>query len=314
MSLSRILNDDPAPPLNSRLPAPPLSANPSPEPSFDNDLPRQQHDHHLSSSSRHPSSLYNNQDSATEPRTFHPQPGPFQSSTRDWDSYSGEWPRDQGPASHESSLYHDQQPSRYMSPDPPRPAPPVRDSEPETLSRKRRKNTNDDPSYSSVTLRRVSHIVSLLPPPCLLVLVSQGPPRKRSKRTKQMRASPDLDSASNHYDVQPGLADEDGLPISSDLEDCEDLWKSELDEYTIYTKKRQQQIEKWFEASVIVSFCCYFLHSYLIKVSGAKWYGCTTSFASLCWSDCQYSIASTFPSSKNSYNTERRHSWRSVPS
>jgi DNA helicase INO80 len=69
-----------------------------------------------------------------------------------------------------------------------------------------------------------------------------------------MRTSPDPDGASNHYDVQPGPADKEGKPVSSDLEDCDILWKSELDDYIIYTNKRKQQVEKWFEASVIVSF------------------------------------------------------------
>ncbi|KAF9452648.1 hypothetical protein P691DRAFT_696592 [Macrolepiota fuliginosa MF-IS2] len=235
MSLSRILNDDPGPRHNPRVLPAPLSAHASPEPSVDNDH-RLAHDHRLSSASRHRTTTLYTHDSPTSPRTFHPQPGPFQSSTRDWDSYSGEWPRDQGPASHGSSLYHDQQASRYMSPEPPRSVAPLRDPEPETLSRKRRKNTNDDSSYTSATPRRVSPL---------------GPPRKSSKRAKQMPPSPDPDANSNSYDVQPQPADDNPPLISSDLEDCEDLWKTELDEYTIYTKKRQQQIDKWFEASVI---------------------------------------------------------------
>jgi DNA helicase INO80 len=69
-----------------------------------------------------------------------------------------------------------------------------------------------------------------------------------------MRTSPDPDAASNHNDVQPGPAEKEGRPVSSDLEDCDILWKSELNDYIIYTNNRQQQIEKWFEASVIVSF------------------------------------------------------------
>ncbi len=82
----------------------------------------------------------------------------------------------------------------------------------------------------------------------------QGPPRKSSKRAKQARTSPTPDSNQTPYDVQPQPTDEDRRLASSDLEDCEDLWKQELDEYAIYTKKHQIQIEKWFEASVIVRF------------------------------------------------------------
>lgn len=69
-----------------------------------------------------------------------------------------------------------------------------------------------------------------------------------------MRTSPEPDAASDQYDIQPAPADKEGHPVSSDLDDCDTLWKSELDDYIIFTKKRQQQIEKWFEASVIVSF------------------------------------------------------------
>ncbi|KAJ3571584.1 hypothetical protein NP233_g3652 [Leucocoprinus birnbaumii] len=109
-----------------------------------------------------------------------------------------------------------------MSPDNPR-------TEADPVSRKRRKNTNDDSSYSSATPRR-------------------GPPRKSSKRAKQTRASPDPDPNSNHYDVQ--LAD-DRPPATSDLEDCEDLWNDDLEVYKRYTKKHQHQVEQWFETSII---------------------------------------------------------------
>ncbi|KAF7784425.1 hypothetical protein Agabi119p4_590 [Agaricus bisporus var. burnettii] len=221
MSLRHILNDDSVPPHNPRHPRSPPSADPSPEPSFSNDHPRQQQEAPPTSSRRHPSFYL--PESTTSPQFLHPQPGPFQSSNRDWDSYSGEWPRDQGPTKNQPA-------SRYMSPNPPRPGGPTLDSEPEMLGRKRRKNTNDDSSHSSVPPRR-------------------GP--KRSKRAKQMRTSPEPDAASDQYDIQPAPADKEGHPVSSDLDDCDTLWKSELDDYIIFTKKRQQQIEKWFEASVI---------------------------------------------------------------
>ncbi|KAJ7181791.1 SNF2 family DNA-dependent ATPase [Mycena crocata] len=38
---------------------------------------------------------------------------------------------------------------------------------------------------------------------------------------------------------------------SSDLEDCEDVWIEELSDYILETQKRQNEVEKWFEASVL---------------------------------------------------------------
>ncbi|KXN89905.1 Putative DNA helicase INO80 [Leucoagaricus sp. SymC.cos] len=110
-----------------------------------------------------------------------------------------------------------------MDPDPDAP-------EPDHLSRKRRKNTNDDSSFSSATPRR-------------------GPPRKSAKRAKRAAASPDPDPNANHYDVQP--PDDERQTVSSDLEACGDLWMDDLDAYKRYTKKHQQQIKKWFETSVL---------------------------------------------------------------
>ncbi|KAF7339360.1 SNF2 family helicase ATPase [Mycena sanguinolenta] len=39
--------------------------------------------------------------------------------------------------------------------------------------------------------------------------------------------------------------------VSSDLEDCEDVWAEELNDYVLETQKRQIEVEKWFEASVL---------------------------------------------------------------
>ncbi|KAF5356342.1 hypothetical protein D9756_003876 [Leucocoprinus leucothites] len=221
MSLSRILNDDPVPVQPARSAQPGPSAGHDPEPFVDTDPPHPAHDPQIPPSSRHRSAHFPLQPPA-EPRSLNPGPGPLQSPPRDWDQYSGEWPRDTRPPNHDDSFYPDHHHPRYMSPDNP-------PAEPDSLSRKRRKNTNDDSSYSSTTPRR-------------------GPPRKSSKRAKQMRASPDPDPNSNHYDVQ--LAD-DRHPVSSDLEDCEDLWNDDLEVYKRYSKKHQQQVEKWFETNII---------------------------------------------------------------
>ena len=61
-----------------------------------------------------------------------------------------EWPRETVPLAHD--VYPDLQHPRYMSPD-----------NPDSLTRKRRKNTNDDSSHSSTNSRRVSRLVALFP-------------------------------------------------------------------------------------------------------------------------------------------------------
>ncbi|KAJ7727846.1 SNF2 family N-terminal domain-containing protein [Mycena maculata] len=52
---------------------------------------------------------------------------------------------------------------------------------------------------------------------------------------------------SQHY---RSLNDDSQL-ASSDLEDCEDVWIEELSDYMLETQKRQNEVEKWFEASVL---------------------------------------------------------------
>ena len=41
--------------------------------------------------------------------------------------------------------------------------------------------------------------------------------------------------------------------MSSDLEDCEELWMGDLGNYIIETHKRQKQVDAWFSRWIIVS-------------------------------------------------------------
>lgn len=41
---------------------------------------------------------------------------------------------------------------------------------------------------------------------------------------------------------------------SSDLEDCQEVWIDELDDYILDTQKRQTQVAQYFWANIIVSF------------------------------------------------------------
>ena len=40
---------------------------------------------------------------------------------------------------------------------------------------------------------------------------------------------------------------------SSDLEDCQEVWIDELDDYILETQKRQTQVTQYFWANIIVS-------------------------------------------------------------
>jgi DNA helicase INO80 len=46
---------------------------------------------------------------------------------------------------------------------------------------------------------------------------------------------------------------EDSRLESSDLEDCQEVWIDELDDYILETQKRQTQVAQYFWANIIVS-------------------------------------------------------------
>ncbi|KAF8898609.1 SNF2 family N-terminal domain-containing protein [Infundibulicybe gibba] len=78
----------------------------------------------------------------------------------------------------------------------------------------------------------------------------QHTPRKTSHRLKQPRlTSPPNDPV--EPDPQEALAEEERRLISSDLDDCEEIWIGELSEYMLETQKRLKHVERWFEASVL---------------------------------------------------------------
>lgn len=84
------------------------------------------------------------------PSRHHPEPDTVHLSAALYpQAVPREWPPETGPPGHD--VYPDHQHPRYMSPD-----------NPDSLTRKRRKNANDDSSYST-TPRRVSRPLSLLP-------------------------------------------------------------------------------------------------------------------------------------------------------
>lgn len=51
---------------------------------------------------------------------------------------------------------------------------------------------------------------------------------------------------------------------SSDLEDCQEVWIEELDDYVLETRRRQQQVAQYFWANILVSTTLQFNHKLLI--------------------------------------------------
>ena len=49
------------------------------------------------------------------------------------------------------------------------------------------------------------------------------------------------------------VTEEEARLASSDLEDCEEIWKGELGNYIMETHKRQKQVDAWFSRWIIVS-------------------------------------------------------------
>ncbi|KAK7058854.1 putative DNA helicase ino80 [Paramarasmius palmivorus] len=139
--------------------------------------------------------------------------------------------------------------ARALSPD--GLADPVGGTDEEPAPRKRRK-AKEDSDYRPPGQRRSS--------------------RKSAKNSKQSNAVhsgtplrqyyPPGEDATNH-------ADNERL-VSSDLDDCEEIWLGELSEYILETQKRYTQVEQWFYASNKdrVSFTAQRLsHSYAEKIA-----------------------------------------------
>ncbi|KAG7099337.1 hypothetical protein E1B28_001194 [Marasmius oreades] len=104
----------------------------------------------------------------------------------------------------------------------------ARHEEEPTPSRKRRRNVKDDSDY-------------------------RPPGQRRSSRKSSQRAAKQLNNI-DHHDYTP--PDEEGtFPrrrvddnrlVSSDLEDCEEIWIGELGEYILQTQRRFNQVEQFF--------------------------------------------------------------------
>ncbi|KAF9015289.1 SNF2 family N-terminal domain-containing protein [Cyathus striatus] len=96
--------------------------------------------------------------------------------------------------------------------------------------RKRRRAPEQDIDYPSAVSRRVSSTL----------MTKQPSPT----------SPPVLDVSDPRHSGQP-ISEEKRRLVSSDLEDCEEVWLGELSDYILETKKRQNQVAKWFEASIL---------------------------------------------------------------
>ncbi|KAJ3851493.1 SNF2 family DNA-dependent ATPase [Lentinula lateritia] len=78
--------------------------------------------------------------------------------------------------------------------------------------------------------------------------------RKSQRSTKQ--AQPDVEAPSQRFasaasdDIPGMLRQDEQASVSSDLEDCKELWMDEVDHYMLESTKRYQRVEDWFHASL----------------------------------------------------------------
>lgn len=84
--------------------------------------------------------------------------------------------------------------------------------------------------------------------------------RKSQRATKQPQ-SESHGSASQRFipggEEIPGMSrqlTDDHPSMSSDLEDCKEIWMDELDQYVLESKKRYQRVENWFHTGIKVRF------------------------------------------------------------
>ena len=79
-------------------------------------------------------------------------------------------------------------------------------------------------------------------------------PTRRTPRTRQQHRNqtPASETVEDTPPEEPVESAEEDTKISSDLDDCPELWKSELGYYIIETHKRQKQVDAWFSRWIIV--------------------------------------------------------------
>ncbi|KAI0307777.1 SNF2 family N-terminal domain-containing protein [Multifurca ochricompacta] len=234
MSLSRILNDHPAPaPATvTSVPVSQVFSNPPPP----NSLIPSRHDPSPSppfpSRSQTPLSRQVQSSPAQERRTndFAPRSGGHQD-TSAWDPDTREWRQSSRPWNGNTEMHREVSPSsiqdyRYG-----------KNEEPNAVHKKRKRAVDDDGDYRPPSTRRHAS--------------RRQPPRGRHIRAQ----SPPLDSSEPEV-VAPALrepTEEELRLVSSDLSDCEDIWYTEIGYYMLETRRRRRMVEEFFETNVVES-------------------------------------------------------------
>lgn len=253
MSLSRILNDEPAPSLSLR----PVHAAPM---SIINDRSRMEISPTSTSGGRSPLYPHPSHSERPDPRG---EPAPYgypyveHRGTAGLDPYPGEWVQRDSYSYVPGGSYHpdpERHLSRYSSPDDPRELSPRHNyGDGEATPKRRRRGREQDEDYEPPGPKRVSQRTTSIAI-CFDSYLHQFSPRKYPP-TKQIRPpSPVASETELQIEGHAPAVGDDSL-LNSDLDDCREIWEQEVEDYIRETQKRQNQVEKWFEASVLVSVC-----------------------------------------------------------
>ncbi|KAI0068403.1 hypothetical protein BV25DRAFT_1818814 [Artomyces pyxidatus] len=238
MSLSMILNDDPAP--RTTPSGPPASALASHSPLARDPPPVERRPPPSRTPSPLPHRARRHSQTDRSPRDYAFRPVSYQP-VGGWDAKAGEWVQGEGPP---SGYYHPDRlsPPASHSPNGYQVGPPgeitfVKDGVQDTSQsppKKRRRNADDDSDYHPPGTRRHG-------------------PRRHPPRTRQLRTqSPSAEAAeSDIAEERYELTEEDRRLASSDLSDCEEIWTGELGEYMLDTRKRRKLVEDYFERTLM---------------------------------------------------------------
>ncbi|THH20832.1 hypothetical protein EW146_g598 [Bondarzewia mesenterica] len=247
MSLSRILNNDPAPvmpPQPAHLPVAPidpmltdsqrqLSRSPSPP-----------------MRTRHRSqSAYTSEHSA--PSRAYTYQHPAYQGSGGWDPRTGEWMQgDMSPPGFGRSVYQDHGHPPSSPKDYSRSQSSsitfVKDDVPgisQSPPKKRRKTTDDDADYHPPGSRRPG--------------LRRHPPRNKQFHM-QSPATEAIDPDPVEEIYEP--TEEERRLVSSDLSDCEEVWIGELGDYMLETQKRKRLVEDYFEQNAVERSLAYMDH------------------------------------------------------
>jgi chromatin-remodeling ATPase INO80 len=103
---------------------------------------------------------------------------------------------------------------------------------------------------------RVAYVSNLQPSAQLLKHTSQTSLRKQAAKAKAgLTISPSGETSEPDIVIEQPLrplTDEEMRLLSSDLEDCEEIWRGGMREYESETQQRRNQVADWFETSEMV--------------------------------------------------------------